>query len=175
MDREGESYTMTLYESWMNKAFNKDGKSVEAIWDVYMPREQKVYEQILGQQITKLEGTVTELGQRFSLTAEEVIAFIDGINDALPEPFDMNTLDENSHLVLHIDFERLYKKMVEYKAKHLYSLPQWDAIFSAEKRKELMTQQRKSRTIVKSAKIGRNDPCPCGSGKKYKRCCGANL
>jgi preprotein translocase subunit SecA len=25
-----------------------------------------------------------------------------------------------------------------------------------------------------AAKIGRNDPCPCGSGKKYKRCCGAN-
>ena len=23
-------------------------------------------------------------------------------------------------------------------------------------------------------KVGRNDPCPCGSGKKYKRCCGAN-
>ncbi|MBQ5673856.1 MAG: SEC-C domain-containing protein, partial [Lachnospiraceae bacterium] len=22
------------------------------------------------------------------------------------------------------------------------------------------------------AKIGRNDPCPCGSGKKYKKCCG---
>ncbi|MBR6186976.1 MAG: SEC-C domain-containing protein, partial [Clostridia bacterium] len=24
-------------------------------------------------------------------------------------------------------------------------------------------------------KIGRNDPCPCGSGKKYKNCCGRNL
>ena len=24
------------------------------------------------------------------------------------------------------------------------------------------------------AKIGRNDPCPCGSGKKYKFCCGSN-
>jgi uncharacterized protein YecA (UPF0149 family) len=23
-----------------------------------------------------------------------------------------------------------------------------------------------------AAKVGRNDPCPCGSGKKYKRCCG---
>jgi len=23
-----------------------------------------------------------------------------------------------------------------------------------------------------SSKVGRNDPCPCGSGKKYKRCCG---
>ena len=26
----------------------------------------------------------------------------------------------------------------------------------------------------KDAKIGRNDPCPCGSGKKYKQCCGRN-
>jgi len=24
-------------------------------------------------------------------------------------------------------------------------------------------------------KIGRNDPCPCGSGKKYKKCCGKGL
>jgi preprotein translocase subunit SecA len=26
----------------------------------------------------------------------------------------------------------------------------------------------------KGQKIGRNDPCPCGSGKKYKKCCGKN-
>ena len=29
-------------------------------------------------------------------------------------------------------------------------------------------------TIKKADKVGRNDPCPCGSGKKYKNCCGAN-
>ncbi len=29
-----------------------------------------------------------------------------------------------------------------------------------------------SRTVTKKAKVGRNDPCPCGSGKKYKHCCG---
>ena len=28
--------------------------------------------------------------------------------------------------------------------------------------------------IVKDKEPGRNDPCPCGSGKKYKKCCGAN-
>ena len=28
--------------------------------------------------------------------------------------------------------------------------------------------------VRKGAKIGRNDPCPCGSGKKYKNCCGRN-
>ncbi|MEG1981605.1 MAG: preprotein translocase subunit SecA [Clostridia bacterium] len=29
-----------------------------------------------------------------------------------------------------------------------------------------------STTVTKKAKVGRNDPCPCGSGKKYKKCCG---
>ena len=33
---------------------------------------------------------------------------------------------------------------------------------------------RNSGTVVKGKKIGRNDPCPCGSGKKYKKCCGRN-
>ena len=28
--------------------------------------------------------------------------------------------------------------------------------------------------VKKTTKVGRNDPCPCGSGKKYKKCCGAN-
>ena len=32
-----------------------------------------------------------------------------------------------------------------------------------------------NRTVVnEEPKIGRNDPCPCGSGKKYKNCCGRN-
>lgn len=31
---------------------------------------------------------------------------------------------------------------------------------------------RQANTIVESVKVGRNDPCPCGSGKKYKKCCG---
>jgi uncharacterized protein YecA (UPF0149 family) len=29
----------------------------------------------------------------------------------------------------------------------------------------------RSKQVVKSKNIGRNDPCPCGSGKKYKKCC----
>lgn len=37
-----------------------------------------------------------------------------------------------------------------------------------------MDVQQASRTVKKGAKVGRNDPCPCGSGKKYKRCCGKN-
>ena len=33
-------------------------------------------------------------------------------------------------------------------------------------------EKPKQKTVVKGKKIGRNDPCPCGSGKKYKKCCG---
>ena len=32
----------------------------------------------------------------------------------------------------------------------------------------------KKQPVVKKEKVGRNDPCPCGSGKKYKKCCGLN-
>ena len=44
-----------------------------------------------------------------------------------------------------------------------------------EHEKELkQEQQGKVETVVKEKEPGRNDPCPCGSGKKYKKCCGAN-
>jgi len=32
-------------------------------------------------------------------------------------------------------------------------------------------RENKSKPIISEKKIGRNDPCPCGSGKKYKKCC----
>jgi uncharacterized protein YecA (UPF0149 family) len=68
----------------------------------------------------------------------------------------------------------LYKNMVDARADWLYNLTEWDAIFTPEKKKELYVEQKKSGTIVKGKKIGRNDPCPCGSGKKYKYCHGKN-
>ncbi len=40
--------------------------------------------------------------------------------------------------------------------------------------KDLIEEENKDVTSMRSdsrVKIGRNDPCPCGSGKKYKRCC----
>lgn len=35
-------------------------------------------------------------------------------------------------------------------------------------------EAKKAPVIVDEVKVGRNDPCPCGSGKKYKKCCGKN-
>ena len=36
-------------------------------------------------------------------------------------------------------------------------------------------REHKQETVRKGETIGRNDPCPCGSGKKYKKCCGKNI
>jgi uncharacterized protein YecA (UPF0149 family) len=63
--------------------------------------------------------------------------------------------------------------MVDAKADWLYGLPQWEAIYDEETRHRLYMEQKKSGTVVVGKKVGRNDPCPCGSGKKYKFCCGA--
>ena len=165
---------MSLYENWMKKAFSQEGHSVEAVWEEYLPKEQKIYEYIIGEKVEKIEGKVSELAERFDMTAEMIVAFIDGLNASLEEQFDMETLTEDSEVCININFEKLFKLMIEYKAEHLSTLPQWDGIFDEETRKRLALEQKKSKTIVKGEKIGRNDPCPCGSGKKYKKCCGAN-
>jgi uncharacterized protein YecA (UPF0149 family) len=66
----------------------------------------------------------------------------------------------------------LYKNMLAVPAEWLYTLDEWDNIFSVVQRDDLNKEYKRSKTVVKGEKVGRNDPCPCGSGKKYKKCCG---
>ncbi len=164
---------MALYENWFRKAYNERGQIKPAFWDKYMPKEQKIYEYLIGEKVNCLKGTVKELAEKFDMTPESFAGFIDGINDALDQKIEMEELTEDREVEIKFDYERLYKKMVEYKAKHLYSLPQWESIFTKEQLEVFYKEQKNSRTVHKEKKIGRNDPCPCGSGKKYKQCCGA--
>ena len=166
---------MGLYENWMKNAFSQEGTSVDEIWESYLPKEQKIYEYMIGQKVDTLEGTIQELATKFNMTTEEFAGFVDGINESLVESFDMESLEETTQITLKVSFEQLYKKMIEYKAEHLYTLPQWAKMFDEETLRRFTVEQKRSRTIIKSTKISRNDPCPCGSGKKYKKCCGVNV
>ena len=85
---------------------------------------------------------------------------------------DQATQNDQLDVMIEKGVDVLCVNMVDAKADWLYELPQWNDIFTEEKRKELYKEQKKSGTVVKPHKIGRNDPCPCGSGKKYKHCCG---
>ena len=97
--------------------------------------------------------------------------FLDGIDDSLKVKNPIDTMDENTEVTLAFDKELLYKNMVDAKADWLYELPQWNEIFDGETKRRLYLEQKKSGTVIVGKKIGRNDPCPCGSGKKYKYCC----
>ncbi len=165
---------MTMLENWRNTAYGKDMNSREGqmFWGNYFAIEKGIYEQLLANPEEIVSGTVKELAEKYGTDTFIMTGFLDGIDDSLVTKNPIDTMDENTVVSLHFDIETLYKEMVEAKADWLYELPQWNNLLSVERRKELYKEQKKSNTIVKEKKVGRNDPCPCGSGKKYKFCCG---
>ena len=165
---------MTLLETWRNTAYSQEltQKQSDALWADYFVKEKGIYEQILSDPDTVVTGTVKELADKYGVELMIMVGFLDGIDESLKNPNPIEEMDENTQVNLGYDKEKLYYNMVAAKADWLYNLPQWDALLTEERRKELYKAQKKSMTVVKGKKIGRNDPCPCGSGKKYKQCCG---
>ncbi len=161
---------MSLLEDW--RKYAEDGQQAKGVkfWKQYFDQETQFYRQLLtgGDQ----PGTLSQCAQRFGVEPIIMMGFLDGANDSLKTPNDLESLEADSPISLDYDRELLYKNMVEAKADWLYNLPEWDPLLTQERRKELYKEQKSSKTVVKGEKIGRNDPCPCGSGEKYKKCCG---
>ena len=168
---------MALLEQWQKIAYNEktDRGELQRFWQRYFLLEKGVYEKLLTNPDEKVEGTVKELADKYNLSVMEMTGFLDGINDSLVEPNPIDTMEEDTKVSLAFDKEKLYKNMVDAKADWLYNLEEWNAIFDEETRKELYKEQKSSTTIVKEQKVYPNDPCPCGSGKKYKNCHGQGL
>lgn len=166
---------MSLLETWRETAYKGDNPNVQKkFWKEYFDIEKGIYEKLLTNPGEVVTGTVKELAEKYGTDVLHFTGFLDGINESLKEPNNLEELEENSNVRIDIDIEKLYYNMLAAKAKWLYTLPQWDNILSEEKRKEITRKQRLSGTVIKEETVGRNDPCPCGSGKKYKKCCGAN-
>lgn len=167
---------MALLETWRKKAYdqNADQQKLQMFWANYFNLEKEIYEKILKTPDEPVKGTVKELAEKFGVDLMIMVGFLDGINDSLKEANPIDTMEEDTEVSLDYDMELLYKNMVGAKADWLYELPEWDALIDADRRKELYKEQKLSTTVVKDKKVGRNDPCPCGSGLKYKKCCGKN-
>lgn len=167
---------MSLFENWRDTAYNNEQNENEKskFWEGYFKMEESIYEKLLSNPKEIVEGTLKELAERFETDILLFTGFLDGINDSLVNPMKLEEIEESSIVKLELNFEKLYYNMLEAKAEWLYSLPQWDSILTALRRKEITKEQRLSGTVIKPKEPGRNDPCSCGSGKKYKKCCGAN-
>ncbi len=165
---------MALLEEWRKIAYDEtmDQKKLQAIWTAYFQEEKEIYAKLLSNPDEAVSGTVKELADRFGVKILTMTGFLDGINDSLIEKNPIEEMEEDTQVSLAFDKALLYKNMVAAEADWLYNLPEWDAIFDENTRKALYKEQKSSTTIVKEPKIYPNDPCPCGSGKKYKKCCG---
>ena len=164
---------MSLYEQWQDLIDHQTDETFEPFWEKYSSTETRIYRGILDQPKKKVAGTFKELAEKYEADPVIFMGFLDGISTSLKKEIDFKNFDEDSEIKLDIDLEKLYFNMLEAKADYLYTLPQWESILTEEKKEEITKAHRKSKTIVKDKEPGRNDPCPCGSGKKYKKCCGA--
>ena len=167
---------MALLKEWRDAAYDEKANrgDLQRLWNDYFAQEKEIYAQILKNPEEVVTATVQELADKFGVSLRMMTGFLDGINDSLKEPNPIEEMEADTVVNLGYDTEKLYKNMVAAGADWLYELPEWEAIYDADKRKELYTEQKKSGTIVKGPKIYPNDPCPCGSGKKYKKCHGRN-
>lgn len=165
---------MSLLQEWREGAYALDTSTREGqlFWGNYFNEEKEIYIKLLEEPNKVWQDTVENLAKEFDMDFKLFIGFLDGINDSLVNPNPIEDMDKDSIVCLTYDKEKLYYNMVAAKADWLYDLPQWEQILTQERRKELYMEQKKSGTIVNDKKIGRNDPCSCGSGKKYKKCCG---
>lgn len=163
---------MGLLQAWREVAYSAEVTPQEsnAFWANYFEIEKGIYEKILSRK-TAVKGTVADLAKKFNTEVMIMVGFLDGINDSLKKPNPIEEMTEETEVSLAYDKEKLYYNMVAAKAQWLYELPQWDDLLTPERRAELYKEQKNSGTIRNDKKVGRNDPCPCGSGKKYKFCC----
>lgn len=165
---------MTLYKQWIKLMEDQTEETFEDFWKEYSQTETRIYEHILSHKEEHLAGSFDELVKKFDANPVIFMGFLDGINTSLNTANQLENIKEDTALDLDVDFEKLFFNMLKADADYLYTLPQWDDVLTEEKRADIVKEFKRSKTVHKEKVPGRNDPCPCGSGKKYKKCCGAN-
>lgn len=165
---------MALLKKWRDMAYSETANKgdLQRLWADYFQKEKDIYAELLKNPDEVVSGTVKELAEKYSVDIMTMTGFLDGINDSLKEANPIEEMEEDTGVNLGFEKELLYKNMVAAGADWLYELPEWEEIFDEDKRKALYREQKSSTTVVKPDKVYPNDPCPCGSGKKYKKCCG---
>ncbi|MDD7253588.1 MAG: SEC-C domain-containing protein, partial [Lachnospiraceae bacterium] len=123
---------MALLQEWRAKAYNEKANKgdLQRLWSDYFMKEKEIYEQLLKTPDEEVRGTVKELAEKYNISLEYMVGFLDGINDSLKIENPIETMEEDTEVSLAFDKEKLYKNMVAAEADWLYQLPEWNEIFS---------------------------------------------
>lgn len=172
---------------------------IAALTDRYLSASEKYYRLYASDVFGKIKLPESETALLSLLPAEDDITFATKLADALCElgsdqgfPLVLRMVEEGydeGHLNL---TQSLYAFCVISNTEHPL-LPEWRSEIEAEERRQARLDAQSSRMMkgsnrgtggrplfgakaqphINTNKVGRNDPCPCGSGKKYKKCCGS--
>lgn len=144
--------------------------------DLYYKLEEAAYKTILQDPTKTWQGSAGDLAAGLGFKDNLVIfaGFLEGLNPSLKSQIDLEAMTDETNIKLDIDFDQLFLAMHDAKADWLYGIKAWDQVISPERQQSMLYEWRQSKQ-ARVEKIGRNDPCPCGSGKKYKKCCGKNI
>lgn len=164
---------MSLYKQWVDLMESQTDETFDAFWKEYSETETRIYTHILESKEPRLAGKFSELTAKFEADPVIFMGFLDGIQTSLNNPMELEAVNEDTEIDLDIDFEKLFFNMLKADADYLYTLKAWEGILSEEKIMQIIKDFKRSKIVHKEKEPGRNDPCPCGSGKKYKKCCGA--
>ncbi|MBC2576698.1 SEC-C metal-binding domain-containing protein [Peptostreptococcus canis] len=162
-----------LFEKWRNLSENHVNEEAEVkFWEEFLRAETSIYNEILNEKTQIIAGKVCDLAKAYNTIPEYFMGFLDGINESIEMAQELEKIEEDTQINIKIDWEKLYFNMVNVEAHWLYGLKGWEDILPEDYRKRVIKEFNKTKIVVKEERIGRNDPCPCGSGKKYKKCCG---
>jgi hypothetical protein len=166
---------MSILDQWKELSEKQSSNTFKRFWDKYCDTEIRIYSEILDDPKKIHQGKFSELAEHWNAEPAYFMGFLDGVSKSVTQEYDLESITEESEISIEIELEKLYLNMLGAKANHLYSLPQWETLYTDDERHELLKKHRLSGVIIKEKTPGRNDPCPCGSGKKYKKCCGKTL
>ena len=165
---------MSLFKEWKKLIENQTDETFKTFWAEYSEGETKIYTYILANYPAVLSGTFSEMVEKLEIRPAIFMGFLDGINSSLNNENNLEEIAENDNINLDIDFEKLYYNMLVAEADYLYGIAEWEKVLTEDQKEEILKTYKRSKTVHKEKEPGRNDPCPCGSGKKYKKCCGSN-
>ena len=147
---------MSYFEDWTKHSETVENENdYKAYISKYYELEKNAYDAILTKYPDNedlLNGKAVDLAEKLGFGKNEMeifVGFLEGVSTSLTEEYDYKSVTDDSDV----------------------SLKSWNNVLSEEKMQEITKKYRED-NIAHVEKIGRNDPCPCGSGKKYKKCCG---
>jgi preprotein translocase subunit SecA len=197
-----EEWDIEEYKNYLISMFGKDvSKNILEKDKLESSRPDRVdlKEKILEQALKVYEGRENDFGKEIMRQLEKIVALnvIDNRwrdhlleMDYLKEGIGLRSYGQHDPLVeyKHESFH-LFKDMIEEVKNDTVKLLYNARIYTGEEQERQHEKQYKNvstsgpgdettakkEPIINKEKIGRNDLCPCGSGKKYKKCCGRDL